>query len=89
MTWEWRRHDKAAVLACLKEGQYEAITTSAQGGLPKGVMLSHYNLVSNIRQFLSVSQVDQDDVFINHLPFYHIYGLNLLINAPLPPAQPR
>ena len=33
MTWEWRRQDKAAVLACLREGQYEAITTSAQGPL--------------------------------------------------------
>jgi len=33
MTWEWRRHDKATVLECLKEGRYEAITTSAQGPL--------------------------------------------------------
>ncbi len=33
MTWEWRRQDKATVLDCLKEGQYEAIMTSAQGPL--------------------------------------------------------
>lgn len=33
MGWEWRRQDRAAVLECLRRGEYEAIVTSRQGAL--------------------------------------------------------
>lgn len=32
-TWEWRKHDRAAVLAALGRGEYEAVATSAMGPL--------------------------------------------------------
>ena len=31
--WEWREHDRAKVLACLQEGEYEAIATTGQSEL--------------------------------------------------------
>jgi long-chain acyl-CoA synthetase len=57
--------------------------SSGTTGLPKGVMLSHSNLVTNIYQFLSPgeeSTYTQDDVALCCLPLYHIYGLNVVLN---------
>ena len=31
--WEWREHNRAKVLACLQEGEYEAIVTTGQSEL--------------------------------------------------------
>ncbi len=55
--------------------------TSGTVGTPKAAMLTQYNLVCNILQFLSVSSSTDRDIFLNHLPFYHIYGMNLLMSA--------
>ena len=57
--------------------------SSGTTGLPKGVMLSHYNLTSNIRQMRATGMVGEDAVLIAFLPFYHIYGLMVLLNATL------
>lgn len=51
--------------------------SSGTTGLPKGVMLSHRNLVSNNLQFTSSLQPDGSDVALLFLPFYHIYGIML------------
>lgn len=55
--------------------------SSGTTGLPKGVMLTHYNIVSNIIQ---VKTVNGDDItpsssFIGVLPFFHIYGLVVVL----------
>jgi acyl-CoA synthetase (AMP-forming)/AMP-acid ligase II len=57
--------------------------SSGTTGMPKGVMLSHYNLTSNIRQMRATGLVREDSVLIAFLPFYHIYGLMVLLNATL------
>jgi len=59
--------------------------SSGTTGLPKGVMLSHYNLVSNVFQILGPhsSPFVSDDVILCFLPLYHIYGLNVALNPPL------
>jgi acyl-CoA synthetase (AMP-forming)/AMP-acid ligase II len=50
--------------------------SSGTTGLPKGVMLTHRNLVSNILQTDSAGHYRHDeDVTIAFLPFFHIYGL--------------
>jgi acyl-CoA synthetase (AMP-forming)/AMP-acid ligase II len=49
--------------------------SSGTTGLPKGVMLTHRNLVSNICQFDAVCQIRSDDRILAVLPLYHIYGL--------------
>lgn len=51
--------------------------SSGTTGLPKGVMLSHSNLVSNNLQFTTALQTNVTDVALLFLPFYHIYGVML------------
>src|SRR5438132_13835943 len=50
--------------------------SSGTTGLPKGVMLSHYNLVANVYQLLGPGTCcfHPDDVVLCFLPLYHIYG---------------
>ena len=54
-------------------------------GFPKGVMLTHFNLTTNLRQFLfslgDVAMPKENDVVLVHLPMFHIYGLQGLMNA--------
>jgi acyl-CoA synthetase (AMP-forming)/AMP-acid ligase II len=57
--------------------------SSGTTGLPKGVMLSHGNLVANILQSTAQQPVTADDTLIGVLPFFHIYGLNVVMNAVL------
>jgi acyl-CoA synthetase (AMP-forming)/AMP-acid ligase II len=57
--------------------------SSGTTGLPKGVMLSHRNLVANILQSTGQQAVTADDTLIGVLPFFHIYGLNVVMNAVL------
>ena len=59
--------------------------SSGTTGLPKGVMLTHFNLTSNIRQFLEhgkeAKSFREEDVILVHLPLFHIYGMNILMNG--------
>ena len=54
--------------------------SSGTTGLPKGVMLSHRNLVVNLLQVDSAGHLrDGEDTLIAFLPFFHIYGLTVLV----------
>ena len=55
--------------------------TSGTTGFPKGVMLTHRNLTANQQQFFASVPVGRADVFLNVLPFFHIYALNLLMTG--------
>jgi len=59
--------------------------SSGTTGLPKGVMLSHFNLVANVFQFLGPNgtHINHDSVVLCFLPLYHIYGLNVILNPVL------
>ena len=59
--------------------------SSGTTGLPKGVMLSHYNLVANVYQLLGPNgtALNSSDNILCCLPLYHIYGLNVVLNPSL------
>jgi acyl-[acyl-carrier-protein]-phospholipid O-acyltransferase/long-chain-fatty-acid--[acyl-carrier-protein] ligase len=49
--------------------------TSGSEGLPKGVVLSHANLLSNCRQLAAVVDFNPSDIVFNALPLFHSFGL--------------
>jgi 4-coumarate--CoA ligase len=54
--------------------------SSGTTGLPKGVMLTHRNLVANVDQCRQAIPIDPGEVAPAFLPFFHIYGLELFLN---------
>jgi acyl-CoA synthetase (AMP-forming)/AMP-acid ligase II len=57
--------------------------SSGTTGNPKGVMLTHRNLVANVAQIRPLHGMVADDVILAVLPFFHIYGMTVLLNAAL------
>ncbi|MCA1605082.1 MAG: AMP-binding protein, partial [Acidobacteria bacterium] len=57
--------------------------SSGTTGLPKGVMLTHYNLVANMCQMDGLQYFTEDDTLICVLPLCHIYGLVVILNMGL------
>jgi acyl-[acyl-carrier-protein]-phospholipid O-acyltransferase/long-chain-fatty-acid--[acyl-carrier-protein] ligase len=51
--------------------------TSGSEGVPKGVCLSHENIISNIHQALSKVDLRETDYFLNALPMFHSFGLTV------------
>jgi 4-coumarate--CoA ligase len=54
--------------------------SSGTTGLPKGVMLTHRNLVANMAQIEPLFKVREHEVALAFLPFFHIYGMQVLMN---------
>jgi amino acid adenylation domain-containing protein len=54
------------------------IYTSGSTGDPRGVMLTHRNIVANTRSILQYLQLTARDRVMCVLPFYYVYGLSLL-----------
>lgn len=57
--------------------------SSGTTGMPKGVRLTHRNLVANMAQVENSGPITRDDVVFGVLPFFHIYGLTALANMTL------
>lgn len=59
--------------------------SSGTTGLPKGAMLSHFNLIANVYQLVApnTSRIGAADRMLCCLPLYHIYGLNVALNPVL------
>ena len=55
--------------------------SSGTTGMPKGVMLTHRNLVANIEQVKHAILYKDDEVALAALPFFHIYGMQVLMNG--------
>jgi malonyl-CoA/methylmalonyl-CoA synthetase len=51
------------------------IYTSGTTGRPKGAMVTHGNLVSNVRALIDIWQFSNNDVLLHALPIFHVHGL--------------
>ncbi len=58
------------------------IFSSGSTGEPKGVMLTHYNLVSNAEQLIQLLDFSARDRFLGILPFFHSFGFTATLAAP-------
>ncbi|MDX3528016.1 4-coumarate--CoA ligase family protein [Streptomyces sp. ID05-39B] len=57
--------------------------SSGTTGVPKGVMLTHRQIATNLAQLEPAITAGPGDRILAVLPFFHIYGLTALMNAPL------
>jgi acyl-[acyl-carrier-protein]-phospholipid O-acyltransferase / long-chain-fatty-acid--[acyl-carrier-protein] ligase len=58
------------------------IFSSGSTGEPKGVMLSHYNIVSNVEQMEQVFGLGKRDCMLGVLPFFHSFGFTATLALP-------
>ena len=55
--------------------------SSGTSGIPKGVMLTHRNLVANLAQMSSQGASLEGDITVGVLPFFHIYGMTVIMGG--------
>ena len=59
------------------------IFSSGSTGVPKGVMLTHRNILANIDSVGQLFEVAGDDVLLGALPFFHSFGYTVTLWFPL------
>ncbi|WP_454062376.1 AMP-binding protein [Candidatus Nitrospira salsa] len=65
------------------ESQAVLFYTSGTSGRPKGVPLTHRNLLSNLQALLTLNLITEDDRLMVPLPFHHVYPFMIGMLAPL------
>jgi acyl-[acyl-carrier-protein]-phospholipid O-acyltransferase / long-chain-fatty-acid--[acyl-carrier-protein] ligase len=58
-----------------KSGTAVVLFTSGSEGVPKGVELTHTNLLANIRQILAMYDLNDSDRLFNAMPLFHSFGV--------------
>lgn len=59
------------------------VFSSGSEGAPKGIMLSHRNIMANVKQISDVLNVEDDDVMLANLPLFHAFGMTAAQFLPL------
>ncbi len=57
--------------------------SSGSEGIPKGIMLSHRNIMANLKQVSDVLNTDNQDIVMSTLPLFHAFGLTVTTFMPL------
>ena len=57
--------------------------SSGSEGVPKGIELSHRNIMANVRQTSDVLNIEAGDLFLSNLPLFHAFGLTVTTFMPL------
>ncbi|MEH6471633.1 MAG: acyl-[ACP]--phospholipid O-acyltransferase [Halopseudomonas sp.] len=73
--WYCRNRDPQSTAAIL--------FSSGSEGAPKGIMLSHRNIMANLKQASDVLNLHDDDVVMASLPLFHAFGLTVTQFLPL------
>lgn len=64
-------------------GEAVLLFTSGSSGDPKGVVLSHRNLIGNVSQFRVMLDATREDLILASLPFFHSFGCTVTLWFPL------
>jgi len=67
---------------CTTDDLATIIFSSGSTGDPKGVMLTHNNLIANIRQMTQVFMLGANDKILGILPFFHAFGYTVCLWLP-------
>jgi acyl-[acyl-carrier-protein]-phospholipid O-acyltransferase/long-chain-fatty-acid--[acyl-carrier-protein] ligase len=76
----WKSRFPGRYYAALRDEERKTaviLFTSGSEGLPKGVPLTHANLIANVRQCLARIDVYESDYLLNALPLFHSFGLTV------------
>ncbi|MDD5348844.1 MAG: AMP-binding protein [Chthoniobacteraceae bacterium] len=65
------------------EKEAAVLFTSGSGGDPKGVVLTHRNLLANVSQFAELLNLSPSDSILASLPFFHSFGCTVTLWYPL------
>ena len=76
LSWLWCRDRDSTSLATI-------VFSSGSTGVPKGVMLSHANVLANVDAVAQVFELRSDDVMVGVLPFFHSFGFSITLWLPM------
>jgi acyl-[acyl-carrier-protein]-phospholipid O-acyltransferase / long-chain-fatty-acid--[acyl-carrier-protein] ligase len=57
--------------------------TSGSSGEPKGVILSHRNIIGNVSQFAATNVISRGDTLLGSLPLFHSFGFTVTLWYPI------
>nr|XP_050860088.1 fatty acid CoA ligase Acsl3 isoform X1 [Vespula vulgaris] len=66
---------KAMVVSPKADDTAIIMYTSGSTGVPKGVLLSHRNIMATLKAFCNAVEIKSDDVFLGFLPLAHVFEL--------------
>ena len=64
-------------------GAAVVLFSSGSSGIPKGIVLSHHNLTSNVNSCIKIMKFGKKDKITGNLPFFHSFGINVCFWIPL------